>query len=113
MFYTSGESTLGTLKVSMRAYDPLTGKLAWSHDYPDLYGEVARYPGVLTTGGDLVFTGDVSGNVVAYNARTGAIVWHDELPQTLVTNAPISYVLDGKQYVVVGTGDRLAAYTLP
>lgn len=112
LFYTTGEWTLGDLRNSLRAFDPLTGKVVWNHTYPAIYGELARYPGVLATGGGLVFTGDVSGNVVAFDARTGRIVWHDELPATLVTNSPISYMLDGKQYIVVGTGDRLVAYAL-
>jgi PQQ-dependent dehydrogenase (methanol/ethanol family) len=112
MFYTSGETVLGDFRNSLRAFEPISGRVVWSHDYLEPYGENARYPGVLATAGGLIFTGDVSGNVVAFNARTGAIVWHDELPRTLVTNAPISFMLDGKQYVVVGTGDRLIAYAL-
>jgi alcohol dehydrogenase (cytochrome c) len=112
MYYTSGETIFGDFRNSLRAYEPVTGRLAWSHDYLEPYGINARYPGVLVTSGGLVFTGDVSGNLVAFDAKSGAILWHDELPETVVTNAPISYVLDGKQYVVVGTGDRLVAYTL-
>jgi alcohol dehydrogenase (cytochrome c) len=112
MAYTSGETFFGDFRNSLRAYEAATGKLVWSHDYLEPYGVNARYPGVLATAGGIVFTGDVSGNVVGFDARTGAIVWHDELPQTLVTNAPISYRLDGRQYLVVGTGDRLVAYTL-
>jgi alcohol dehydrogenase (cytochrome c) len=112
MFYTSGETIFGDFRNSLRAYHPVTGKTIWSHDYPEPYGVNARYPGVLATGGGLVFSGDVSGNVVAFDARNGEILWHDELPETLVMNAPMSYLLDGAQYVVVGSGDRLVAYTL-
>jgi alcohol dehydrogenase (cytochrome c) len=113
LFYISGETFMGDFRNSLRAFDPATGKAVWSHDYLEPYGVNARYPGVLATAGGLIFTGDVSGNVVAFNAKSGAIVWHDELPKTLVTNAPMSYVLGGKQYVVVGTGGGLVAYTLP
>ena len=61
----------------------------------------------------MIFTGDVSGNFVAFDAMSGEILWHDELPSYSVSNAPISYVLDGKQHIVVGSGDQLFAYTLP
>lgn len=114
LFYPDGdEYFIGSFRNSLRAVDPVTGKLAWSHEYHEPYGIHARYPGVLTTAGGLVFTGDVSGNAVAFDARTGEILWHDELPRFAVTNAPISYVLDGRQYVAVGSGDQIVAYALP
>lgn len=114
IFYPDGdEYFIGSFKNSLRAIDPVTGKLAWTHEYQEPYGIHARYPGVLSTAGGLIFTGDVSGNAVAFDARTGKILWHDELPLTAVSNAPISYVLDGKQYVAVGTGDQIVAYALP
>ncbi len=114
LFYDKGnEYFLGSFRNSLRAMDPLTGKTVWTHEYQEPYGINARYPGVMSTAGGLVFTGDVSGNVIAFDAESGEILWHDELPIFAVTNGPISYVLDGKQYIVVGSGDQLVAYALP
>jgi alcohol dehydrogenase (cytochrome c) len=114
LFYTTGgEYFLGDFRNSLRAFDPTTGKTVWAHEYLEPYGLHARYPGVLSTAGGLIFTGDVSGNVVAFNARTGKIVWHDELLSASVGNAPMTYMLDGKQYIVVASGENLFAYSLP
>ena len=114
LFYTTGgEYFLGDFRNSLRAFDPTTGKTVWAHEYIEPYGIHARYPGVLSTAGELIFTGDVSGNVVAFNARTGKIIWHDELISASVGNAPMTYMLDGKQYIVVASGDNLFAYSLP
>ena len=114
VFYPKGrEYIIGSFRNSLRALDPLTGKVAWVHEYLEPYGINARYPGVLSTAGGVIFTGDVSGNFVAFDAMSGEILWHDELPSYSVSNAPISYVLDGKQHIVVGSGDQLFAYTLP
>jgi len=66
--------------------------------------------GILTTAGKLLFTGD-SGNLVAFEPSTGKILWHQQLMSAL-SNGPSSYMLDGKQYLIVGAGDCLYAFTL-
>ena len=114
LFYLDGEEYfIGSFRNSLNAVDPETGETVWQHEYQEPYGIHARYPGVMTTAGGLVFTGDVSGNVVAFDAESGRILWHDELPTFAVSNAPISYELDGRQYIAVGTGNELVAYNLP
>jgi PQQ-dependent dehydrogenase (methanol/ethanol family) len=113
LFYTSGEYFLGDFRNSLRAFDAESGRTVWAHEYPEPYGIHARYPGVLSTAGELIFTGDVSGNVVAFDARDGKILWHDELPSAPVGNAPMSFVLDGRQHVVIASGEQLFAYALP
>jgi alcohol dehydrogenase (cytochrome c) len=113
VFYWSGESFLGTFRNALRATDPATGKVAWQHDYLEPYGIHARYPSVLSTAGGLLFTGDISGNFVAFDATTGKILWHDELPEASVTGVPVSYLIDGGQYVAVPTGTKIVAYRLP
>lgn len=112
-FYWSGETFLGTFRNALRATDPATGKVMWQHDYLEPNGINARYASVLTTGGGLLFTGDVSGNFVAFDARTGKILWHDELPETSLTGVPVSYTIDGAQYVAVPSGTKILAYRLP
>jgi alcohol dehydrogenase (cytochrome c) len=67
--------------------------------------------GLLTTAGDLLFGGDGSGNFVAYDPSNGEPLWHAGLHAT-VSNAPITFMLDGRQFVIVGAGDSLYAFTL-
>ena len=67
----------------------------------------------LTTAGGLLFTGDISGNFVAFDVRTGKILWHDELPEASLTGVPVSYTIAGAQYVAVPSGTKVVAYRLP
>ncbi len=67
-------------------------------------------PGLLTTAGKVLFTGDGSGNFVAFDARTGKPLWHTRIGD--ITNAPQTYMLDGKQHVLVAVNDTLYAFTL-
>ena len=66
----------------------------------------------MSTGGGLLFGGDPTGNVFAMDPTNGKILWHAGL-HTSVSNGPITFELDGRQYVVVGAGDMLYAFTLP
>jgi alcohol dehydrogenase (cytochrome c) len=67
----------------------------------------------MTTATGLTLTGDVPGNVMALRTRDGATLWHVKIPNGRVGNAPITYMLDGKQFVVVGGGSSLYAFALP
>ena len=66
--------------------------------------------GVLATAGDLVFTGDAGGNFVAFDAANGKPLWHSRIGS--ITNAPQTYMIDGRQYVLVATGDTLYAFVI-
>lgn len=87
-------------KASARldARDPITGKVKWSIDY-----ELPGLGGVLTTGGGLVFNGDVKGVVEAYDADNGNKLWSFNTGSG-IRSGPISYAADGKQYILVPTG---------
>jgi alcohol dehydrogenase (cytochrome c) len=65
----------------------------------------------LSTAGNLVFTGDPSSNFVALNARTGDPLWHANLGNGL-SNGPITFELDGTQYLVVAAGDTLFGFAM-
>ena len=65
---------------------------------------------MLTTAGKLLFGGDLGGNIVAYNPENGKILWHSLLGQ--VSNAPETYMLDGRQYLLVAAGDALYSFKL-
>ena len=103
-----GGTDRGGYGVSMlQAIDYKTGKIRWSHRW-----EGNGMSGVLSTAGNLVFTGDgSSANLVALDATTGDPVWHAGLG-TSVSNGPITYELDGLQYVLVGAGDTLFAFVM-
>ncbi len=92
---------------AIRAIDYRTGAVKWSH----AIGEGAGTAGVLTTDSGLTFTGDVAGNLIALRTSDGATLWHAAIGR--VGNSPITYELDGRQYVVAAGGGSLFAWTLP
>ena len=103
------QQPVATIANYLTAIDYKTGKAVWRHRYPGPGGR-GGMNGLLATAGNLVFGGDTSGNLVAYNAATGKPLWHARLGQ--VSNAPQTYLLDGKQYVLVAAGDTLYAFYL-
>ncbi|MGH9625290.1 MAG: acido-empty-quinoprotein group A [Bryobacteraceae bacterium] len=90
----------------VEAIDYQTGKIRWTHDM----GGVGT--GLLTTAGGLLFAGDTSAHFLAIDAKTGKTLWHAGIGANQM-NGAITYMLDGKQYVLVGAGDSLVAFTLP
>ena len=106
-----GKEELNVLTAGsyLTAIDYKTGKIAWRHKYRTL-GNDARAPGLLTTAGRLLFSGDVSGNLIAFDPANGKILWHSYVGQ--VTNAPETYMIDGRQYVLAAAGDTVYAFTL-
>jgi alcohol dehydrogenase (cytochrome c) len=92
----------------LKAIDYKTGETRWSHDFP---GKGTAGSGILTTAGKLLFSGDPSGNLIAWNPADGKILWHFHLPSP-VSNGPMTYELDARQYLVVGAGDTLYSFAL-
>ncbi|MEJ8854961.1 PQQ-dependent dehydrogenase, methanol/ethanol family [Variovorax robiniae] len=80
------------------AWDPIAQKEAWGVEHVG-----PGSGGTLTTAGNLVFQGTVDGRLVAYNAKTGEKLW-DSPVGTGVLAAPVTYMVDGKQYVSVAVG---------
>ena len=74
-----------------------SGKTVWKHD------QRAGVTGLLATGGDLVFGGDVGGKFRALDADTGKVLWETDLGSQ-VTGHPVTFAVAGKQYVAVSTG---------
>ncbi len=96
----------------LEAIQAKTGEIAWSHAFRSVGGGAGLGgPGILTTAGQLLFTGDRAGNFVAFDPAAGKILWHFPVMAT-VSNGPETYLLDSKQYVVVGAGDTLFAFAL-
>ena len=82
---------------TVRALAVETGRAVWRFD------QRAAVTALLATGGDLVFGGDVAGNLRALDARSGKVLWETHLGSQ-VTGHPITFAVNGKQYVAVSTG---------
>jgi alcohol dehydrogenase (cytochrome c) len=91
----------------VRAIDYQTGKIRWHHEI----GDGPPGAGVLTTESDLTFTGDAVGNALALRTSDGKTLWHAGTGK--VGNSPVTYELDGRQFVLVGGGSVLYAWRLP
>ena len=59
-----------------------------------------------------MFSGDAEGNFIAFDARTGKPLWHFQTGSGTIA-APMSFAVDGKQYVAIATGSSLYTFTLP
>jgi len=88
------------------AVDPHTGEKKWSFDMYDV-----NTSGILTTASDLVFAGGREGYFQALNAKSGALLWKTNLGGETVA-APITFQVDGTQYVVLASGNALFAFAL-
>jgi alcohol dehydrogenase (cytochrome c) len=82
----------------LKAFDPFTGKIKWAHRY-----DLPPLSNVLTTGGGLVITGDMHGKLYAYDADDGKELWSFSAGSG-ARGGPISYMVNGKQYIVIPTG---------
>jgi alcohol dehydrogenase (cytochrome c) len=82
----------------VKAFEPATGKEVWSWKSPH-----PVLSSLLTTGGDLVFAGEASGEFDAFHARTGQLLWQFQTGNG-IHGSPMTYTVGGKQYVAVPTG---------
>jgi alcohol dehydrogenase (cytochrome c) len=88
------------------AIDPHTGKRVWTFPQFDVTDA-----GMLTTATDLLFTGGREGYFYALDAKTGKELWKASLGGSIVM-APVTYQVEGKQYVAVISGNMLVTYAL-
>jgi alcohol dehydrogenase (cytochrome c) len=92
---------------ALRALDVKTGERKWEFRY-----QSQSSGGILSTASGLVFTGDNEGNVAAFDANDGRNLWHYQTGGA-VYSAPNTYMLDGRQYVMIAAGGSLIAFGLP
>ena len=93
---------------AIRAIDYHTGKIVWNHEL----GEGESLAGILTTAGRLLFSADNSNNVLALDPATGKTIWHVNMGGKLQAS-PMTYQIDGRQFVVVPVHNVLYAFALP
>ena len=85
------------------------GKVVWRN--PQV-GQGDSWAGTLTTAGELVFFGDDAGSFDAVEARTGRVLWHFNTSQTMYAS-PMSYAVDGVQFVAIAAGSDFFIFSLP
>jgi alcohol dehydrogenase (cytochrome c) len=83
---------------SLKAVDPISGKVVWEYK-----NNAPLWGGVLATAGNLVFTGNPEGYLMAFNAKTGEMVYKFNTGSGVVSS-PITWEQDGEQYVTVVSG---------
>jgi alcohol dehydrogenase (cytochrome c) len=91
----------------VQAIDPQTGEKKWEFKMIDVTSS-----GILTTASDLLFTGGRQGFFQALNARTGKLLWKTNAGGDIAMG-PMTYQVNGKQYVVFSAGSSLFSYALP
>ena len=92
---------------AVRALESTTGKVKWQFK---MVGD--SWTGTLATAGGLVFCADSQGNFLALDDATGKPAWNIQLGNSLRAN-PITYAVDGKQYVEGAAGNSIFVFGLP
>ena len=95
--------------MALRALDLDTGRIAW--EIPQI-GNSNNYAGTLSTAGGVVFYGQASGEFAAVDAKSGAHLWHFETQETWKAS-PMTYTVNGRQYVAITSGANVLAFALP
>jgi alcohol dehydrogenase (cytochrome c) len=106
--FAGGGATQDGGQVILRALDPKTAKRVW--EYP-MTGSTEMWSGVVSTAAGVVFTGDDDGQLVALDAKTGRHLWHFGMGE-LLTASPITYEVDGKQYVAIASATAIFSFGL-
>ena len=90
------------------AIDPETGEVKWRFELQ----QGSLQSGVLATAGGVVFAASSEGNFFALDAKTGKALWHFAAGSSL-PSSPMSYAVDGKQYIAVSAANVLYSFALP
>jgi alcohol dehydrogenase (cytochrome c) len=105
--------------TAVRALDPQTGERKWEfklntgnslHTFEG-WQTAFGAAGILTIASDVLFTGGREGTFVALDARNGSLLWKAILGGPMIMN-PITYAVDGKQYIAINAGSSLFVFGL-
>ncbi|MGD0505131.1 MAG: PQQ-binding-like beta-propeller repeat protein [Steroidobacteraceae bacterium] len=104
----SGYATLDPIHQAfglINAFEPGNGRLMWSY-------QLATPPlaGLIATAGNIVITGEVNGNLIILDAKTGALLYRDSLNAGALDGGLITYEVNGKQFIAVAAGDNNPTY---
>ena len=94
--------------TGIAAFDPETGKVQWRFEL----AEGSLQPGLLSTAGGLIFAASPEGNLMALDAKNGKALWRFGAGAT-IPSSPITYSVEGKQYVAVSSANVLYSFALP
>ena len=94
--------------AGIKALDPETGKTVW--DFKLSQG--SNNNGVMATGGGVLFAASREGNLIALDATTGKSLWRYQTGSNM-SASPMSFAVDGRQYVAVASGDSIYCFALP
>jgi len=92
----------------IQAMDPETGTTQWKFQL----AQESLSAGVLATAGGVVFGGSREGNLIALDAKTGKALWSFQAGAD-ITSSPMSYAVDGQQFVAVSSAGALYSFALP
>jgi alcohol dehydrogenase (cytochrome c) len=108
VFMSGGMRKLPTPDFSaLRALDPRTGELKWEHTFP-----LSSLAGVMSLESGVVFAGDQEGFFNAFESKTGKKLWSYRTGSPIWGGAGMTYLLDGRQYVVIPSGMTMIAFAL-
>ena len=96
--------------MTLTAYEPASGEDVWNKVLPAL--TFGASSGSVTTAGDLVFQGTENGGLYAFHAATGEQLFHHDARRTL-QSSPMTYEVNGTQYVTVIASSTIHAFALP
>jgi alcohol dehydrogenase (cytochrome c) len=110
-FYSTGVKHIPgeDSRKTLLAFDLATGSFAWK--YPQV-GVAHSTGGTMSTGGGLVFFGDDAQSLEAIDAHDGKALWHFNTGQDM-SASPMSYAVDGRQYVAIAAGSDIFTFALP
>ena len=106
--FPGGGATEEGGQVILRAIDPKTGERAW--EYP-MTGFGRMWTGTVSTKTGVLFSGDDDGQLVALDAKSGQHLWNFNMGE-LLTASPITYQVDGKQYVAIASATAVFSFGL-
>jgi alcohol dehydrogenase (cytochrome c) len=106
--HQAGATTTFWSELKLTALDYRTGKVIWERTGGDGHGN----PGILTTTGGVLFTGDADGSLLALDPANGNVLWHT-YGGGVLSNSPMTYELDDRQYILMGVDGVIYAWRLP
>jgi alcohol dehydrogenase (cytochrome c) len=98
----------GTEYSAVRAIDVATGQVRWEYKVG-----VPSMAGVTSTASGVVFAGSQEGNFNALDAATGKLLWTTNTGANIYGAAATTFMLDGRQWVLIPSGLKLIAFALP